>query len=233
MQRQALRVAMAVAPYRRVGTGAADEGVVLGHGAIAGDADDLAVGFVELLGAIAMVTAFADAGVEEAIAADDDARAEVLAAVVSRLLPKQHAQVRQRARSQSRAGDGGVRAIRCRSGIGEIQRAIAGEVGIEHHVEQATLAVGVDLGYAGQRRTDAAIRFDDAHRAAALGDQEPVVGQEGHGPGAVQATRDGVDLDRAEFAVDHFGWRRVRRQRREQQQDQNAHAPSPSARCRA
>jgi len=68
----------------------------------------------------------------------------------------------------------------------EIQRVIAGEIAVEHHIAQAALPARGNGRQAGERRLPPAIGFDDTHAARPLGDEETPFRQKRYGPGVLQ-----------------------------------------------
>jgi len=93
------------------------------------------------------------------------------------------------------AGEPGAcqcRAVATRAGLRktEKQRAVAGKVGVQQHIEQTALAPGRHLGQADQRRIDPAIGLDDTQAPGAFGQQKPAFGQKSQRPGMRQAGGD-------------------------------------------
>ena len=193
---------MAVAPDLGQRAGLADEGVVLGHAAVLAHADHLAVVVVQRLRVVAAREAVAQRHEQRAIRLAihpplDDAAAEVQAAAVLGLLAEDHldvgqplAVVRQARPRQRRAVAGAL----ARLAEAEVDGAVAGEVRIGDHVQQAALPAGHHLGQALQRRLQLAVGLHHAHAAGALGHQKAPLGQKGHRPRVLQAAGHGLRL---------------------------------------
>lgn len=94
IQRGALLVAVAIAPDLRPRVGTADEGIVLGNAAVRIQADDLALQLVQVLRGAALVV-LAEGDEQVALAVEDQARAEVMAAGKLRQLPEDHVEALQ------------------------------------------------------------------------------------------------------------------------------------------
>ena len=185
MARETLRVA--VAPGEDFGprTGLADEGIVRRHRAVVAQADDLAGEIAEILRPLHL-EAIADADIHQPGAVEDDARAEIEAALASGQGLEDHPDVAEAAIAQFGAGDRGRRAAAVARDIGEIKHAILREVGVQADIEQAGLTARPDLGHARQRPRLQPAVGEDPQPARPLGDQHPAVGQEGDAPGLHQ-----------------------------------------------
>lgn len=94
IQRGALLVAVAIAPDLRPRVCTADEGIVLGNAAVRIQADDLALQLVQVLRGAALVV-LAEGDEQVALAVEDQARAEVMAAGKLRQLPEDHVETLQ------------------------------------------------------------------------------------------------------------------------------------------
>ena len=79
-------------------------------------------------------------------------------------------------------------------GITQPDALVAGKVGVQHHVQQAALALGEYRGCACQRCRYLTGGADPAQAAGALGDQEAAIRQQGDRPGVVQAAGNGLHL---------------------------------------
>src|SRR5580704_18452943 len=145
---QTLRVAIAPGEDFRSRTGLADEGIVRRHRAVVAQADDLAGEIAEILGALHL-EAVADADIHQSGAVEDDARAEIEAALAPGQGLEDHLDVAQAALAQFGAGDRRGRAAAVARDIGEIERAILREVGVQADIEQAGLAARPDRWYRG------------------------------------------------------------------------------------
>jgi hypothetical protein len=152
------------------------------------------------LGAV-LLAAVALRDVEEAGAVEHEARAEVAAAARLRHLAVDdfdvlHSRIFDRARqpaAEHRAAVAPVPAV----GEREVHQAVLGEAGMERDVEQAALAVLLDLRQAGDRlRGGLAVAADDAEPSGALGDEHAPVGQEGQAPGILGALGQHHDPER-------------------------------------
>lgn len=94
IQRGALLVAVAIAPDLRPRVCTANEGIVLGNAAVRIQADDLALQLVQVLRGAALVV-LAEGDEQVALAVEDQARAEVMAAGKLRQLPEDHVEALQ------------------------------------------------------------------------------------------------------------------------------------------
>ncbi len=151
-----LDVAMAVRPDLRLRVAAADEGIVARHAAIRIEAHDLAEVTVQILRMHASFRqrALAERQEQFAIGREHDARAEVQFRIPRRHLAEDHLHLLDAAfvRRQHALGERRAVAAFARLGIAPVNRAIGGELRIECYVEQAALALEINLGQAFQRR---------------------------------------------------------------------------------
>ena len=194
MERQALRIAVAVAPDLRLGAGAADERIVGRHRAVGPDADDLADVIAEILRLVARTEMVARGEKEIVVRRLHDAAAEMIAARERAFLAEDDLHVVEPGRAfvhQPGAGKRGARAAVHRLGIAEIDGMVLRVAAVEHDVEQAALAGRENLRHAGERGRELAVRGDDAHAPRPLGHQHAAVGQEGERPGMIEARRHG------------------------------------------
>ena len=91
---------------------------------------------------------------------------------------------------------GAGRLSRRRREVGEVERAVAREVRVEHHIVEPLRGGLLHRRHAGDWRRNEAVGLHDAHGPGALQDQEIAVGQERHRPGARQPGRDRLDVER-------------------------------------
>ena len=99
------------------------------------------------------------------------------------------------------------RLARRRREVGEVERSVAREVGVEQQIVQSVRADRLDARHAGNRRRHDAVGLHDPHRAAVLRDQEVAVGQKRDGPRAGETSGDRLDVERWRGTG---RWRRVR-----------------------
>src|SRR3546814_19517531 len=83
--------------------------------------------------------------VEGAVAGEGEARAEVVAAADLGLGAENHLQVAERGAVEARPRHLGAGAVLASPGVGEVDPAVLGDVGMESDVEQAALAAGHHL----------------------------------------------------------------------------------------
>ena len=197
-----LGVAVAQAPEAGLCAGGSENGVVGGNAAVAIQAHHLAQRGGEVLRvqrgrfARAVLAAIAGGQEQRLVAAKDDARAEVHAAVHLRCLAPDHSHAVERAAGQAAARQGRAHAAGAVLRIAEVHPWIGREVRVQGHVEQATLAAAVDGGQPGQRGVDGrAVGTHDHHAAVLLRHQDAPVGQEGQAPRAAQGDIEHGRLD--------------------------------------
>ena len=133
---------------------------------------------------------------EVAGAVGDDARAVVVGGRRGRVLDEDVLHVGEGGAVLGEAaagGGGGGGAAAHGLGVGPVEGAVLGEGRRDGDVEEAALALGDDLGEAGDRRGDAAVGGDDAEAAGALGDEVAAVGEERDAPGVLEGLGDGLD----------------------------------------
>jgi len=183
---------MAEAEDLVAGIAATEVRVVLRNRAIQVQPHQLALQHGEILGH-ALLPAFALADEDVALAVECKPRAEVQAAIELGLLPVDHPQVAQRVVGECRSGRGsaGGAAITWFS-VGEPDPLVGRVVRVEHDVEQATLALGVDVRHAGDRCRHAAVGRNPAQAARTFADHETAFRQQGDCPGVLQPGRDGL-----------------------------------------
>ena len=96
-------------------------------------------------------------------------------------------------------------------GVGQVDGAVLGELRRQHHIQQAALALGPDLGHTADRRADLAFGIDHPQVAGTLGDQHVLAArQERQGPGIAQAVGQGADGQGAFFTAKLLFGRRLR-----------------------
>ena len=124
---------------------------------------------------------------KEVAIGEQEARAEVAAAVVARQGDVDLLDILQARADEPAAGDRGGRiVIVVGARIGEVDQAVLREAGVQRHVEQPALAIVPHLGHARDRLGHEPAVRDDAEPAGALRHQHPPVGQEGEAPGVLQ-----------------------------------------------
>src|SRR5262245_13147550 len=195
VQRETLRIAMAVAPDFRFGAGLAGERIVGRHRAIRPDADDLAEVVSETLRLVARSEMLAQGQKEAVIRRLHDAAAEMIAAGARAGLAEDHLDGIEPGSgfvAQPGAGERGARAAVYRLGVTEVDGAILREAAVERDIEQASLARREDRRHAGERRREPAVLGDDAHAPGPFGDQHSAVRQESDRPRMIQSLRDGL-----------------------------------------
>jgi hypothetical protein len=195
VDRQALRVTMAIAEDLGPGAGRADERVVLGHAAVRMQPEDLTVVLAQILGALALA-ALADGDEQVACAVEREARAEVLARAHERLRREDHLETLQPAVAENGARDARAVAAITLGRIGQVDQPVRGKLGIERDVEQPALTAGVDRRYAFDRRGNELSLTHDAQAAGALGDEDARVRQKRHAPGMLEPGHDRDQLER-------------------------------------
>ena len=198
IERGALHVAMPVGPYLGSGVRSAEERVVARHRAVRIDPHDLAHAGREILCSVAIGEPIALRDEQGAVAGEDETGAEVVSSVHLRLLLVDHADVLQASGAESPPrdrGSGGAAGPRLR--VGEVDPAVLGEAGIDHHVEQAALASRRHLRHAPEGIGQSTVSSDAAEPPAALGHEHAAVGQEGQPPRMVEPPRDRLGTDDA------------------------------------
>src|SRR6188768_2343974 len=190
MYRGALRIAMAVRPDLRLRIVSADEGIVRRLAPIAHQPNDLSLVTRQVLGPFGAAT-LAQRDEEMPVGRKREPRAEVRPASRLRELAEDDGDVAQTALAELRARDGGPIAPLARFAEGEPDRAVGREVGIEHHIEEPALSIGVDPWQARERSAQGSVRTHDAHSSIALGDEHALVWQERERPRMRQAVGNG------------------------------------------
>ena len=177
----ALRVAVTDGVELGPGVHLPNERIVLWHASVVLEADDAARRVAHVLRAVGLAPlARSD---EEVAIGEQQARAEVAAAVVARQGDVDLLDILQARADEPAAGDRGGRiVIVVGARIGEVDQAVLREAGVQHHVEQPALAIVPHLGHARDRLGHEPAVRDDAEPAGALRHQHPPVGQEGEDP---------------------------------------------------
>ena len=181
----------------------ADERVVLRHGAVGIEADDLAEQAVHALRLHAALgdRALAERDEQHAVAREHEAAAEVQRRLQRRRLMEDHLHVldlRRGAVHEAAARHGGVvHAAVARLGVAPVDQLIGGERRVDGDVEQAALAARVHRRQTGHRLGHLlAVGAHDAQPAGPLGDEHLAVGQEREAPRVDQPFGDGLDVER-------------------------------------
>ena len=149
-----MRIAVTVGPDLGQLALLADEGIVVGDRAVGIDAHDLA----DMARKILRRTEFeavAERDEQLAVGAEGKPRAEMVAAIDLRLLPEDDLDIVEAAVAQLPARDRRSRAAFARLRIGQVDKAVLGESGIERDVEKSPLAFGDHLWHAFQGFGDA------------------------------------------------------------------------------
>ncbi|MNF58793.1 hypothetical protein D3C84_403630 [compost metagenome] len=209
VERRALRIALPVGPDLRAHVGLADKGVVLGHSAIRVDSHHFTLQLVEVLGGRAVVV-FPQGHEQIAVAIKHQPRAKMVAHRELGFLTQDHLEILERrhivgepAAAHRRAG---LAALTATFGIGQIDHPVLLEVGRQRHVEQSTLPLGPDRGYAIERCGQLAFGGHQSQVAGPFGHQHAfAIRQECQGPGVLQPRHDGGDLKGAIFAFHRLG----------------------------
>ena len=155
IDREALWIAVAVAPDLGSGAFTADERIVRWSSAIGGDADDLAEMIGEVLGFVAAAIVFAESDEEIAVAGLYDAAAIMIAAGEWAFLTEDDLQIVEpgrRAIDEFGPRNGRASAGAGAFGVAEVDRAVLRKVLVGDDVEQAALAGGHHLGHTFDRR---------------------------------------------------------------------------------
>ncbi len=162
-----LHVAVAERPDLRLRVLPIDEGIVIRHGAIGLDAEDLAQMAVEALCVLPHrpVGALPHSNEEVAIGAEGEPRTEMQRAVVRGKCTEDHAHVPETlpiGRKRS-AGDRGSVAVLAWLGVAPEDGPIRFEGRAERHVEQPSLPARVDLGQPANRLAQLTVGRDHPH----------------------------------------------------------------------
>ncbi len=209
---EALRVAVAVAPYSSIGFGVTDEGIISGDAAVVVEAMDFAVGARYILGVRALA-AFADGEEEITLAIEGDAAAEVDAAgfnvvlrfaLVNCLLVDEGA-VFDFAANDARETDFGAVSVLLGIAEGEIEPAVFCVIRMSNDVEQTGLAAGVDGRHAAQGAIGEFAVFDEIEVASFFGDHGLGGREEGERPGFFESADPGVELVGVELTLRRHG----------------------------
>jgi hypothetical protein len=201
---EALDVAVPVGVDLGEGASGVGEGVVADGGAVVAQADGLAEGVVEVLGLVAdvlavdgggRVPAVADGHEHRPVGEPEDARAEVLPALLGLGVDPDGLDVREPAVVPSGLGQGGAVAVVVAHGVGEVHEPVGLESRVDGDVHEASLPDLADV--AGQARDGLGVEgraaAHEAERPAALGDEDVAAREPGHAPGSLEALDDGLD----------------------------------------
>ncbi len=199
VHRQTLRVAVPVAPDRRLDPLDPDERVVGGNAAVLVDPVDRPVVVAAILRRMELeVTArrsltVPDAEEDVALAVEDDARAVVAAS--PRVRHEDVLKAHQPVVLEAAPADRGRRAVTfgVRLGVAEVDQPVRREVRVRDHVEEPALALREHLGHSGHRIGQEPAVTHDTEPALALGHEHVAVRQERHGPGGHEPVGDRDD----------------------------------------
>ena len=176
--------------------------------------------FCRVLRLVAQVEALAERDEERARAVEDEPRAPMVRAGVGRLLPEDHLHVLERPaggvdlRARDRGAGAAVAAI---LGKAQVDHAIAGEIRVEKHVEQAALPARENLRQAGEGLRELALGRHHPQPPRPLRHEHAPVRQEGEPPGVLEPARDRLD-DEVRLLGLHLQRLLRERRRREQQE---------------
>ena len=181
---EAQRIAMPEGVNFRPIARVAHERVVCRYGAIVVEAQDLAAQAHRILREVLNVVLGPAAGgqVDLAVTSEDDAAVETRVALV-RLGDEKVSDIDERVglepaprerRSAHTASD--------RFGVREIDQAIFGKPGMEGNIHETPVAVGADLGHAGDDPWVEHSASNDAQATVPFGDQHVAAGKERDGP---------------------------------------------------
>ena len=235
IERQPLRVAMAIGPDLRAYALAADEGVVRRHATTRLQTHQLALQLVQLLRGSPLVV-LAQAHVQLAISTEGHARAEVDTLGELGQLAEDHPKPLQRAQVllQPATADCGAGPLPLvvRLGVAQVDQAIGGEARRQRDIQQPALTTGEYRRHAAQRRMQAPLRIQQAQAPGALADQVALpLRQEGQGPGVLESADHLGQLQFAQLAALGHGRRGQRQQARYGQHQQcsfHRRSPDPS-----
>ena len=147
---------------------------------------------------------FAERDEEGTVRRERQPAAEMIGSFDLWSLAEDDLQVLERLAVQSAARHGCARAAFAGLRIGQVDKLVGEEVGIERDVEEAALAFGLDLRHTREGLGDRTVRTDNAKRTHAFGHQHPAVGQENHAPRVVQALCNRLDRERTVLGIDRF-----------------------------
>src|SRR5690606_24202967 len=206
MEREALRIAVTVAPDLGQCAVLSDERVVLWDAAVVVETQDLALVAAEILGGMILDVlheavrneafhAVADRQEQVSLAVESHAAAEVAGPIVPRLGDEDLLDVLEAIVHEARAADRG-RAEVAFTGVrvAEVDDLIRFEVGMQHDVVQAALTHRSDRRHTRDRVRHLAVT-DDAQLTAALRDEHVAVRQPRDAPRVDEALGDGHDAE--------------------------------------
>ncbi|MPM49202.1 hypothetical protein SDC9_95930 [bioreactor metagenome] len=199
--RGGLHVAVPPTPYFGKRTGAACQRVVGRHLTIRLHAHHLAQVVVQRLRLLLLIEALAQPQIQRALPVLGDAAAKMQTTVDLGFLAEQRFHIGQRLRARRIGCAGKRRRIQgvgsaIRLGIAKVQPPVAGEILVQHHIQQTALAASGNLGQARQGCAHAPRGIHHTHAAKALGHQIATFGQKRHGPWMLQALRQHLHLQR-------------------------------------
>ena len=203
---RALDVPVAVGPDLGPGVRVPHERVVVGHRAVAVEADDGPEVVREVLGRVELEP-LAHGQEHVALGRERDAAAEVLRPGDVGLLREQDLEAGQAIALQAPPPERRCRApLRPGAGVGEVDVAGLVEVRVERYVEEAALPLRVHGRRARDLVRELAVGAHDAEPPRPLGHEEPSVGEERHAPRALEvAVDDGLHGDGAGLGDDLVG----------------------------
>ena len=106
--------------------------------------------------------AFAESDEQPAVTREHQPRSEVMAALHRRLLAEDDLHAGELAALEHAARDRGSVASLAGLRVGQVDEAVLREGGVERHVEQAALPLGLDRRHSGNRRTHLAVALDES-----------------------------------------------------------------------
>ena len=189
IERCGLHVAVTKAPDFRQGAVLIHKGIVGQRFAVRGDAEHLAQAAADILRLDAGldIAPLANSYVKLAFCAKNQARAEVLGAVIGRQLLEDDLNILQGAATclvshEACRRNGSAIAAVTRFGEGEIDKVAGFKVRRQRHVKQAALPPGVHFRHAGDLGASHPILADDMHGAGLGRHQHASIGQKFHCP---------------------------------------------------
>lgn len=181
---QALGIAMAEGPDRAIG-----EGVIGGDSAVEPEAENFAIGALEVLGGGGVI-GIAGGDKERAVGQNQQAAAIVNGRSGDTV--EQDAHVGQCCAIVGEADDTLEDLCALAVGVGNKNVWRIGEVGMQGHPEQTAFALFIDVGDLQQRYALTGFGIDAADATDAFGNPEPAVGTPENFPGRIKACGDGA-----------------------------------------
>ena len=200
VEREAVWVAVAVAPDFRSNTRTSNEWIVGGDSSVVVQTNDFASVRPELLCEVGNV-AFAECDVEVPVA-QGERGAEVVRGLQGGVSGEESLSVRERRVAQSCAFDDSCFTAVALLLVGEVDQPVAREVRMRFDIEQATVDGVEDCGHAANARHGPGVWIECPQRPGSIGDQCAPVGQERHAEWNTDAGGDDLDTVASELAVE-------------------------------